>query len=168
MLNLGSDYKIEKQEEKIEKGKAVKVVYVSCKKKKDKCPECGKYTSSIHDKLKPIELKYLKIVEYNLKVIITKRRFICHNCKKKFTESVDINNGKCNISNKLKQKILKDLLSYNESLKNIAQVNNISDNEVRVILKEAMEGYPEHIRHLPQVISMDEFKADTDKRKYAC
>mgnify|MGYP003571386346 CR=1 FL=1 len=167
MLNLGSDYKIEKQEEKIEKGKIVKVVYVSCKKKKDKCPECGKYTSSIHDKLKPIELKYLKIVEYSLKIIITKRRFICHNCKKKFTENVDINNDKCNISNKLKQKILKDLLSYNLSLKYIAGENNTSEDTVRTILKEAMEGYPEHVRHLPKVISMDEFKADTNKGKYA-
>lgn len=43
------------------------------KKKKDKCPECGKYTGSVHDKLKPIELKYLKIVEYDVKVVITKR-----------------------------------------------------------------------------------------------
>ena len=74
ILKIGSDYKIDKQEERIENKKIIKVIYVSCKKKKDKCPDCGKYTSSIHDKLKPIELKYLKIVEYDVKVIITKRR----------------------------------------------------------------------------------------------
>ena len=92
ILNLGDDYKIEKQEEKNENGRIIKVVYVSCKKKKDRCPECGKYTSSIHDKLKPIELKYLKVVEYNLKIVITKRRFICHRYNKRFTENVDLNN----------------------------------------------------------------------------
>ena len=167
MLSLGSDYKIEKQEEKNEKGKRIKIVYVSCKKKKDKCPECGKYTSSVHDKLKPIEIKYLKIVEYDVKVVITKRRFICHNCKKQFTENVEINNKRCSISNKLKQKILKELLRYNLSLKYIANENNVSEDTVRDILKEAMEGYPEHVRNLPKVISMDEFKANTNKGKYA-
>lgn len=167
LLNLGKDYTIEKQEEKIEKNKTVKVIYITCKKKKEKCPTCGSYTSSIHDKLKPIELKYLKIVEYNVKIVIIKRRFICHKCKKKFTENVDLNNEGCSISNKLKQKVLKDLLSYNESLKSIAKNNNISDNEVRIILKEAMSEYSKYIKNLPKVISMDEFKADTNKGKYA-
>ena len=51
-------------------------MYVSCRKKKEKCPKCGCYTNSIYDKLKPIELKYLRIVEYDVKVVITKRRFI--------------------------------------------------------------------------------------------
>lgn len=167
MLNLGEEYKIEKQEEKKENNKVIKIIYVSCKKKRERCPECGKYTSSIHDKLKPIELKYLKIVEYEVRIVLIKRRFICHKCKKKFTESIDLNNTGCHISNKLKQKILKDLLNYNESLKSIAINNNVSDNEVRDILKEAMKGYPEHIVNLPKVISMDEFKADTNKGKYA-
>lgn len=36
ILKLGSDYKIDKQEEKIENKKTIKVIYVSCKKKKDK------------------------------------------------------------------------------------------------------------------------------------
>ena len=138
------------------------IIKVSCKKKKDKCPECGKYTSGIHEKL-----KYLKVVEYNLKIVITKRRFICHRCNKRFTENVDLNNERCSISNKLKQKILKDLLSYNLCLKNIAKENNVSEDIVRDILKEAMEGYPTHIKNLPKVISMDEFKADTNKGKYA-
>ena len=167
ILKLGSDYKVDKQEEKIENKKTIKVIYVSCKKKKDKCPECGKYTSSVHDKLKPIELKYLKVVEYDVKMIITKRRFVCHKCKKRFTENVDINENNCSISNKLKQKILKDLLDYNLSLKYIAKINNVAEDTVRNILKEAMCSYPEHIRLLPKVISLDEFKADTNKGKYA-
>ena len=29
-----------------------------------KCPYCGSYTKSIHDKLKPVKLKYLKSFEY--------------------------------------------------------------------------------------------------------
>ena len=30
-----------------------------------------------------------------------------------------------------------------------------------------MDEYPTHIKNLPKVISMDEFKADTNKVKYA-
>ena len=166
LLKLGSDYKIEKQEERSINGKIIKVIHIKCKKKKDRCPDCGKFTKSIHDKLKPIELKYLKIVEYDVKIIITKRRFICHDCNKSFTESVDINATGCNISNKLKQKILKDLLSYNLSLKYIAKENNVSEDTVRDILINSFE-YPEYQKNLPKVISMDEFKADTNKGKYA-
>lgn len=167
LLELGNDYKIDKQEEEIINKKRIKKIYVSCKRKKDKCPNCGKFTKSIHDKLKPIEIKYLKVVEYETRIMIIKRRFICHSCNKKFTEKVNLNQKNCSISNKLKQKILKDLLNYNLSLKYIAESNNISEGSVRTILKESMKGYPKNIRLLPKVISMDEFKADTNKGKYA-
>ena len=80
---------------------------------------------------------------------------------------MNLNNKNETVSNKLKQKILKDLLSYNLSLKYIANENNVSDNTVRNILIAAMCEYPENIRLLPSVISFDEFKADTNKGKYA-
>ena len=32
--------------------------------------------------LKPIEIKYLKVIEQDTKVNIVKKRFICHKCKK--------------------------------------------------------------------------------------
>ena len=65
------------------------------------------------------------------------------------------------MSRKLEQKILIDLREYNLSLTYIAEHNNISDNEVRKILKDYMKNYPNHLRNLPSVISFDEFKADT-------
>lgn len=52
---------------------------------------CNEYTSSIHDKLKPMEIKYLKVIEQDTKINITKKRFICHKCNKKFTENLDLN-----------------------------------------------------------------------------
>lgn len=111
------NYKILKIEERREQKKLIKVIYVESKNKKQKCPVCREYTRSIHDKLKPIELKYLKVIEQDTKVNIVKKRFICHKCKKKFTEELDINNKNKTISNKLEQKILKDLLNYNLSIK---------------------------------------------------
>lgn len=145
----------------------IKIIYVESKNKKEKCPVCSEYTSSIHNRLKPIELKYLKIVEYDCKINIIKKRFICHKCNKKFTEELDLNQKNKTISNKLEQKILKDLLNYNLSIKYIAKENNVSSGTVRNILKNAMNQYPNQIKNLPRIISFDEFKADTNEGKYA-
>ena len=161
------NYKITKIEERSEEKEMKKIIYVESKTKKQRCPICGEFTNSIHDKLKPIELKYLKIGEYNAKINIVKKRFICHKCKKKFTEDISLNNKRKSISNKLEQKILKDLLNYNLSISYIAKENKVSPGTVRNMLKNAMNEYPEYVKNLPRVISFDEFKADTNKGKYA-
>lgn len=166
MLKL-EDYKIIKIDERSEEKRIMKIIHVESKNKKCKCPNCGEYTNSIHDKLKPIELKYLKVIEQDTKISIIKKRFVCHKCNKKFTENIDLNGDGKTISNKLEQKVLKDLLNYNLSIKYIASINNISPGSVRNILKNAMSEYPDHIINLPRVISFDEFKADTNEGKYA-
>lgn len=93
--------------------------------------------------------------------MLIKRRFICHDCKYKFTEQVTIQRENKNISNKVEQKLLKDLKQYSLSLKYIAEENNISDNT------EHTKDYPKNIINLPRVISFDEFKTDTKEGKYA-
>ena len=71
--DIKNDYKIIKQEERKEDKKMIKIIYVESNKKKEMCPICNEYTRSIHDKLRPIELKYLKIVEYDCKINIIKK-----------------------------------------------------------------------------------------------
>ena len=71
---------------------------------------------SVHDRLKPITLKYVKAFEFITYIVLIKRRFICHGCKYKFTEQVTIQRENKNISNKVEQKVLKDLKQYNLSL----------------------------------------------------
>ena len=166
-MGLDEGYKVIKTEERNEGKVTAKFIYIETTSKKCKCPKCGKYTKSVHDKLKPITLKYVKAFEFITYVVLIKRRFVCHECKYKFTESVTIQREKKNISNKVEQKVLKDLKQYNLSLKYIAEENNISDNTVRNILKEHMKDYPKHVISLPRVISFDEFKADTKEGKYA-
>lgn len=159
--------KVIKVEENINKGKRIKVVTVIGTSKKLKCPTCGKYTSSIHDTLKPVNSKYVKVAEYDCHLKQIKRRFVCHKCKKKITEDLGINNSKRTITNNLEIKIRKDLLRYNFTLKQIAEDNGVSDDKVRKILLEATNDYPDYLRTLPEVISLDEFKADTKEGKYA-
>lgn len=71
----------------------------------------------MHDYLKPIKIKYLKTAGYITYLVIHKIRFSCKNCLKIFAESNYINGVKKTLSNKLIQKILKDLLSIDEDLK---------------------------------------------------
>ena len=115
IMGLDEDYKVIKVEEK-KNGKAVaKYIYVETAVKKYKCPKCGKYTKSIHDKLKPIVLKYVKAFEFLTYVVLIKRRFMCLDCKYKFTEPVTIQRENKSISNKVEQKVLIDLKQYNLS-----------------------------------------------------
>ena len=66
-------FKILKIDERKEKNKIIKVIYVESNNKKQECPKFRNYTSSIHDKLKPIELKYLKVIEQDTKINIIKK-----------------------------------------------------------------------------------------------
>lgn len=160
-MGLDGGYKVIKVEERKEGKVIAKFIYVETTSKKCKCPKCGKHTKSVHDRLKPITLKYVKAFEFITYIVLIKRRFICHGCKYKFAEQVTIQRENKNISNKIEQKVLKDLKQYSLSLKYIAEENNISDNT------EHTKDYPKNIINLPRVISFDRFKADTREGKYA-
>ena len=149
------------------RGQQINVVTLKSNKRKYKCPECDRFTSSVNDVLKLVRIRHLKVVEIKSELYIIKRRFICHKCDKKFVEPLNINSYNSYLSNDLKMKIRKDLLVYNYSIKSIADENGVSSATVRRELEEAMNGYPEYLRTLPEVISLDEFKADTSEGKYA-
>ena len=154
------------ENEKI-KGNNTKIINVVSTIRKIKCPVCNKYTSSVHDYLKPVNSKYVKVAEYDCYLRITRKRFICRRCNKRITEDVGIVRKGKSITNVLEIKIRKDLLRPCYSIKDIAEINNVSSDKVRNILIEAMSDYPEYVKTLPDIISLDEFKADTKEGKYA-
>lgn len=142
-------------------------VEVKRKSEKARCPICNKYTSSVHDKLKPIKSIYLDSCGQKVNLSIFKKRYHCYNCDKTFTEEVNLNTKKGSISNKVKIQIRKDLLDYTMTIKKIAEKNRVSEYIVKRELEEATITIPEYIKNLPRVISFDEFKADTKEGKYA-
>lgn len=142
-------------------------VELESRKKKARCPECGKFTSHLHSKLKPIKSVYLTSAGININLIIHKKRYHCYKCNKIFTEEININTKDGSISNKVKIKIRIDLLDYTKTFKKIADENRVSEYIVRKELIEATNAIPDHIKNLPKVISFDEFKADTKAGKYA-
>lgn len=136
-------------------------------KKKVRCPKCNQFTSSVHDKLKPIISTYLDSCGQEVKLTIHKRRFICHKCNHKFTEEMSLTTKNGSISNATKIEIRKDLLDYNLTIGYIAKKNHVSTYIVRRELEEATSIIPDYIKNLPRIISFDEFKADTNEGKYA-
>ena len=159
--------KVIKVEEINELNEKVQIITLVGITKKVKCPICLKYTSSVHDKLRPIRIKYNKVVDRKCYLILFKRRFICHRCKKKIVEDLGINLSNRTISSSLEIKIRKDLLKPNFNIKQIAEENNVSQDKIRDILKDSMSDYPNHVKTLPQIISLDEFAAHTSYGKYA-
>lgn len=157
-------YKID---EKLEKERKVKIIYVKLKSKKYRCPKCNKFTSSVHDVLKPVRIKYLDIAGYSSVICLNKRRFICHECNIKFTEPTNLHEKNRTISNKLKIKIRKDLLNKSMTIYEMARQNNVSEYTVRKELKTIMKNHSGSIKTIPKIISFDEFKADTSYGKYA-
>lgn len=55
--------KIIKISEQLINKEKIKVITIIGTVKKVKCPICKKYTYNIHDKLKPMRIKYLKMAE---------------------------------------------------------------------------------------------------------
>ena len=167
LLSLESSIDITKVEIKKEGGKDNKFVYVKSNKKKARCPKCGNFSNKIHDYLKPIKITYLKNSGENTYLIASKRRFKCKVCKKTFTEDLGLNGGRCSISYKTKQMILKECLDRNKTLEDIAKDCNVSVNVVRQTFLEAMKNYPEYVDTLPEVISFDETSTYTCAGTYS-
>ena len=121
----------------------------------------------MHDKLKPIRCVYLDSCGSKVDLIICKKRYHCYHCNKIFTEELNLNVDKGNISNKVKIQIRRDLLNYNLSLKYIAEKYRVSITSIENEMLDIISGIPKYVVNLPRVISFDEFKADTVEGKYA-
>ena len=140
---------------------------IKSKKSKSKCPKCNKYSNKIHDYLKPVTIKHLKMSEVPTLLIVYKRRFRCKNCNKAFTEELNLNSKKGSISLDVKRKILLMLKKKEYTEKLIAEELNISKGVVRRTFDEAMINYPKQVTTLPEVISFDEKATYTDNGTYS-
>lgn len=126
-------------------------VVIENRKQKVRCPVCNKFTSSVHDKLKPIKSIYLDSCGSSVDLIIYKKRYHCYNCNKIFTEKLNINTSNGSISNKVKIQIRRDLLNYNLSLKYIAEKNRVSITTVENEMLDIVSSIPKHVVNLPKV-----------------
>ena len=137
------------------------IIPISTEKREQVCPCCGKKTSYVHD----YRYQHVKDLSLRRKPIILrlrKRRYVCHNCNKRFFEHYDFLPRYYHSSNRLFANILLDLKDKS-SFKDIAEKNFVSTNTVSRALK--LVGFSDK-PPLPEVLGIDEFKGNCDGQKY--
>lgn len=125
------------------------------------CPTCGNQTKHIHD-YRYQEIKDLPFQMKDTYLVLKKRRYACK-CGKKFYEKYPFLPSYQRRTLRLSYKII-DMLRNLVNIKSVAEATNVSVNTVTRLLDTV--SYTK--TSLPECISIDEFKGDTDAGKYQC
>lgn len=124
------------------------------------CPCCGEMTSYIHDYRKQ-KIKDLSLRGKFVYLLLKKRRYVCNHCGKRFFEKYSFLPKYHRMVQRVYEYILRQLRS-NYSMKSIAGLFNVSVSTVSRVFD--IVNYK--LYKLPEVISIDEFKGNTDGQKY--
>jgi len=136
--------------------------YIHMEKRIHKCPNCGCYTSKVHD----YRYQVIKdIPAFGLRTVLhlKKRRHVCPECNKKFYEDVHFLPKYQRSTNRLWTYTV-SLLTKAVSMKYIAQEIGMSITSVARMM-DAVK-YP--LSNLPSVISIDEFRGNSGGEKFQC
>lgn len=146
---------------KVENNKNELHIYGEMKRKIHKCPCCGAATDKIHDYRKQ-EIK--DIPSFGRKTIIhlRKRRYRC-GCGKRFFEDNKFLPRYHRMTNRLSAYIINELASE-LSFTSVGRKVDLSTSTVMRVFDYV--NYP--AQSLPEVLSIDEFKGNTNGEKYQC
>lgn len=140
------------------------VMIIDCMmaKREHACPRCSTVTSKVHD-YRTQSVKDAPFHGCQSILRIRKRRHVCPACGKRFFEKVPLLPKYQRTTTRLWAYVL-DELARVQSMKAIAERVGISGTSVARILDHL--NYKAH--HLPDVISIDEFKGNADGHKFQC
>ncbi len=127
------------------------------------CPQCRTLTNIVHD----YRLQSVKDIPFQAKPVrwvYEKRRYRCPLCGKRFYEKNYLLPRFHRITNRMAMLCLSEL-QYKCSRKDIAKRLGISQSTVARWLQLADYGKPPK---LPKVLSIDEFRGNTDAGKFQC
>lgn len=136
-------------------------IHISTKPSAQVCPCCGSSTSRIHD-YRSQKIKDLPFQLKNCFLILNKRRYVC-SCGKKFYEHYDFLSKYQHQTKRLGFKVI-SMLRENVSMSYVAKSCNISSNTVARLFDTVRYEKP----RVPKVLSIDEFKGNTETGKYQC
>lgn len=126
------------------------------------CPRCGcifdKNQTYEKNGFKTSDVLMLDVCNHGLILRLSKQRFLCHSCNKKFFARTKLVNDGCFISNPVKHAIALELKNK-ISEKDIAIRYRVSPNTVERIIDSWYEGKKLYKNHLPEILSFDEFKS---------
>jgi transposase len=137
-------------------------IMLEMQKMLQKCPCCGCSKAYVHDYRKQI-IKDIPAFGKHVILILRKRRYSCKDCKKRFFEENKWLPRYHRITNRLAYYII-NKLSEVSSFTSVAKEVNLSTSTVIRIFD--MVSTPSV--SMPKVLSIDEFKGNTDGEKYQC
>lgn len=126
------------------------------------CPNCKTKTKYVHNYREQV-IKDIPILGKKLLLIYKKRRYRCPKCGKCFYESVSFLPRYYRVTNRLVSYVL-DKLHEVRSYTSVAKEVNLSTSTVIRYFDLINYKKPE----LPEVLSIDEFKGNTNGEKYQC
>ena len=130
------------------------------------CPLCGCINENtiIKKGTRNSLIKINKHAELTTYLDLTKQRYKCKNCNRKFYATTPEVDYRCHISNQVKLSVL-NLAKETISKSLIAKLNNISDNTVQNIFDTVFYNDTVYKDYLPKAICIDEFTFQ--KKTYA-
>ena len=142
-----------------EKEKEIEI-YIELDVKEHQCPCCGADTKHIHD----YRIQRVADIPYRAKsltLVYRKRRYICRRCGKRFYEANSFLPRYHQMTNRLTAYII-ERLRNTDSFTKVSKETGKSVSTVIRIFDLVSFGKPE----LPDTVSIDEFKGNTNKDKY--
>ena len=133
---------------------------ISLPRREHRCPCCGSMTNCIHD-YRVQKVKDLSIHGVNAYLHITKRRYVCMDCGKRFYEDNSFLPRYYRVTNRLVAKVIEDFRGL-RSAKDIGKTHNVSGQTALRYFKLVNYSCTE----LPEVLSIDEFKGNAGGEKY--
>ena len=138
-------------------------IYIKHKRKECCCPACGTKTDRIHDyrqqKIKDMDIQGTPVILH-----LSKRRYVCTTCGKRFYESIPYMTRYARMTKRMRLAILEDLTNV-KTFTDVARTYGVSITTVERIFDVISYAKPEK---LPPMLSIDEFKGDTGGEKYNC
>ena len=129
------------------------------------CPHCASFNHHISKGLRSIELKHFSFGSIPVVLVVSYHRYICKDCSSYFSENIpfQFDNRKATVPNV--QSALFEM-KENHSMASISRMHGLGKNTIYRIFNENIH-IPDRFYHLSSVISIDEFKATSDKGTYA-
>ena len=137
------------------------LLYVEMERRVCECPACRTYTNTVHD-YRNQRIKDCPIQGKTVLWVYRKRRYRCPCCGKRFYETNYLIPKWHRITNRLALQSM-SMLEEKRSRKDIARACGVSESTVGRWLQLVEFGRP---AKLPQIISIDEFKGNTEYGKF--
>lgn len=145
---------------KVEQNEKEIYIHIELERKEHTCPCCNSTTDKIHD-YRTQKISDIPMLGKKVYLKLRKRRYVCPHCGKRFYEKNTFSPKYHRITNRMTIWIINQLKS-SYSYKTISEMCGLSI--YTIIRRFDMLSFKN--KHLPEVLSIDEFKGNTGAEKF--